>query len=327
MLYVTNIRNIKTDIEYQEFIKICNEVLPLKIETSYINLANSIDEYLNALAMMDRNDFDATGMAIQSEKASNEINNYSKVESNISKKVKEIAQKETYSQEDYEKLMKLAQMGKSFISKMKDEKAIVDNNQHETIKKNVASSAFQNDIPNIILNITNILRLVSELDSDGNKRLDNLEIRPTHINQVSGFNIDGKEKEHALDLLNEFLETRKNAFRIIEEFAFHILEKYQKRETIFSKDLYEKYRLSSMALEALELGEGVFSKGNFIFNDFYSDKLLTTSKIYNSYMNGEDISPETFREAWKKPMDDSCYRLIIGVESAVKRQPNNGFNM
>lgn len=326
MLYNTKVTK-RTDMEYQKFIGICNEVLPLKIETPYISLTNDIEIYLSALRTMNYNDTEAYDMGIESGKLNSSIKEQSEAESNILKRVKEITQKDSFSSFDYEELMHLGQMGKELVLKTKNGLNIINRNQSQTISKNELSSEMQNNMFKIISSIKDELKIISGLDLEDNKRLDNLEIASKHINQIADLNIGDQNKKYALDLLEEFLNTRKNAFRAIEEFAFHILEKFQKRETDFLEDKFEKYRLSVIALEALDLSDGVFSKGNYIFNDAYSDELLTTSKIYNAYMNGEDISPEMFKMARKKEMDYHCNILINEVERAVKRQPNNEFNM
>jgi len=268
MLHTTKIIKDRTDMEYQEFIRICNEVLPLKIETPYINLANYIEEYLKSLRIMNYNDQDALRNGITIGTISNNLNNNIEAEYNISKRLKEISQKGSHSLEDYEELIKLAQIGKQLVITMNGQKNNIDIRQRDTIEKNVSSSESQNGVPTIIASMKDALKSISELDLEDNKRLDNLEITSKHINQIANLNIGGKNKEYALDLLKEFLKTRKNAFRVVEEFAIHILEKYKKRETDFSEDLSERYILSSMALEALELGDDTFTKGNFIFNDF-----------------------------------------------------------
>ncbi len=326
MLYTTKI-NSQTDIEYRKFIEICNEVLPLKIETSYINLDNIIEEYLSMLFAMGWNDNETLKMGLISGKLNDNINKQYKDEFNVSRKIKEIVQKDSYSSSDYEALIILAQMGKNLAVRKEQSLSTINKNQKETIQKNESSSEIQNIIPDVISRMKVILKSISELNLDSNKRLDNLKITERHINQINNLSMDDKSKQKALSLLNEFLKTRKNAFKVIEDFAFHILEKYQRRETDFSKELFEKYRLSSIALEAFDLGDGVFSKGNFIFNDSYSDELLTTSKIYNAYMNGEDISLEELKNAREKEMDYNCSLLIDEVESVIKRQLNSGFNM
>ncbi len=327
MTYVTKLKNPQTDTEYQKFIRICNEVLPLKIEELYINLDNVIEQYLNMLFAMGYNDHETLKMGLINSKTNNNVNKQTEKEEDISKQIKELAEKDSKSSSDYAKLMRLVQMGRSLALEKENGLSVISENRVKTIKRNEASSEMQNGISDIILRIKNTLKNISELDLDTNKRLDNLEVTKKHINQINNLNIDDKKKQNAYLLLIEFLQSRKNAFKVTEDFAYYVLEKYQKRETDFSEDLYKKYMLSSTALEALELGDSVFSKGNFIFNDFYSDELLTTSKIYNAYMNGEVILPEMFKEARKKEMDYRCNVLINEVERVVERQPNNGFNM
>lgn len=239
------------DLNYY-FINTFNKIFPLKIEDSYVRLANLVMDYeylCDSLASSSakveyssKQMYRPVALASEKVKINEDLHGY-------------LAKSDTLSEEDYQTISRLALKGKEISYIL----TAAENRVKEATDTYFGMSQEANNLRRFILakieEIVEELKAIGQLDQNGKKRIDNLEIRESHFALIGSLMGNEEGRIVIKRFLESYFNLRVAAFKVIEGFALKIVNCYQNRQLLdgFSdKELSDK-KLAIFALTSVNV--------------------------------------------------------------------------
>lgn len=120
----------------------------------------------------------------------------------------------------------------------------------------IDASKQQGQIKDSIVCMQKDLNTIKDLDMDGQKRIDRVEVAQKHFDSIDGIpNLTSEQKEMLKEMLVSYVDLRVESFKVMEDLSEKAIESYLHRELldIFSPDdkNYDKYRVATSGLDGL----------------------------------------------------------------------------
>ena len=302
--------------ECEEFVNICTSAFPASIEVPYTELANYFLDYAISSGKVSDYSSRLDSQAKDMSELRNSVAGLTTREQQVLDSIRSLLlhkkKKKKLSPDVWKSLQQLASAGFA-TSKERDVKSTnlsMDTNQY--MDQSLDAGNQQEVMRNSIAGMQQSLDAIQQLDIDGQRRIDRVEVSERHMERIDAIpNISSEQKETLKSMLVSYVGMRVESFKAVEDLAHKAVDYYQRGEILdihFSDSEYrDKYLIAMKGLDELSssFSEDLYGminptvyaarKENFqadimamnMFRDYQKNGFVDKNETFNlSMMNG-----------------------------------------
>ena len=328
----------QNDPSWQVFSDCCQSVLPATIEKPYVELSNHFFDYFySSLKLMEsgyRLDTNVTGM----NDLRNSVDELSTSERHVLESFRILfdyyKNEKNLSSEIWKTFQEMVNSGVEISSERESKETSLKIDMRKHTDDSIDASKQQGQIKDSIVCMQKDLNTIKDLDMDGQKRIDRVEVAQKHFDSIDGIpNLTSEQKEMLKEMLVSYVDLRVESFKVMEDLSEKAIESYLHRELldVFSPDdkNYDKYRVATSGLDGLStsffedsarimnpISYGMSSdnlRANMSVRDVTTDylkfgvvdekRLPLSTRIMNNGLNDAYLALANTREVRKKRME------------------------
>lgn len=266
-----------------DFVRIYNNIFPLKLESEYINLSYLVNSYIVLCNRLTKANDASAKSTTSNTKLLEELESIDQDLSTIVPKLNEFAgsiSKESASK-DVQELYELARRMSIITRRRETLNSQVDSNNQTYYTQENDISVIRAELANIVLQIKEQLRSISMLDIDGKKRIDCLEVKTSHLEVIDRWEMLEDDKEALKDRLQRYFDFRVILFKQIESFAQELVPAYGQRQ-IYNGE-YDDVIPAFFALAGIDITQDMIG---LYFSTTYADEKEAYQFITDYFKTG-----------------------------------------
>lgn len=316
-----------------KFFEILRMVLPQKVEEAYVNLSKSVEEYFNTKNHSTFNDLTKQDINTEIDRSLTSLIRLKDEEKELKELLSEINEAITKGTSNavYHQLVTVSEKLLENKTKIENIEKKINQNEVEYDKRKDQSSELEGSVSSSIDSLSSSLQNISDLDIDGKKRLDGIEITKKHLDMIDSMEAKPEEKEMFKALLSSYVNMRLECFRNIENTANAVLiNKNNDHPELLSEQRMADCELSLIALSQVRLDVRYFT-GNQIHLDSIP-RYLDTMNIVSEHLRGNVASREQVDKIFNNdhPLDYSFQTILMSLmnnPSVIEAEQNKGISM
>ena len=298
-----------------EIINIINMVLPRKIEDEYVKLGNLVLQHISKCRELSRYNGNLHNSAKDLNISDTKLAELEEAGISVNQELATLASGlSTNSSPDvYRRMMELSEKGKK-ISKIKEKLRLDSSTKRDNhMTDSLTAGNIQNEIANIIKEIQMSLQRISELDINGEKRLDNLSLTEKHLAMIDSLPINEKVKPAVKKYIESYIKMRISSFKKLEEKSYKILEAYSDRKLFDNMDSLDSAECYLSVMSLRNINPEYHANVIIPRNELQIEGNYTEAQIMDfitNYNNGESIDVEQVKKSNEALVDYNYHELL-----------------
>ncbi len=270
---------IAMDFEENPIMKVACQVMPAKVESTYLRLYSDVQELIKVFTYMQGQDRSIDRTLPKVDK----LDQMRNAEEDLLNQLQNIiGGNTTLPLETWKMLGELVNKG---IENQRQQ-GKYRKYENDLSEATISASLLQNQIPFLIKLIYEDLTAINALDLDENNRLDGIEMKDRHVSAIKQLNLDTNNPETSntvCELLRGYTSLEITCFRKLRELALKILAAYKERS--ISEETFREFKPIKLGLS--DMGNTYYysvqaASGN---TDWYYNILASNTNIINGYHN------------------------------------------
>lgn len=281
----------KESLLVQEYLNICTSALPESIEIPYVKLASELFRYNTYVLETTRNQDGLDSNALSMNRKEKEKAGYESVEEETLDQIKALIGNAngSLSVDAWQQLTLLAQLGSKNSKDLFVKSEVLSEQKQEYTDRSLTTGNQQIALQQSVVNLSNTLKEIGELDVDGEKRIDRVKVTEKHMKRIDELpNLSLENKNALKNILISYTNMRVQCFKTVEKLANRAVLDYKKNQlcAFYSLDDpdYSLYSVVGMGLlfQNTYLDENLrpVIDSNFDIND-YMENLQTDINCMN----------------------------------------------
>ena len=291
MVYLTSLSSDNVDSNFREIVYFCNSNFDVKRESCYVNLANSLFEYLSLVKYLRslNHELDVNISTIEFYNA--EILRLQDSIEEATKNIQACLLGGELKTEDFLALTKESRSAYLDKKTQNDFETKIPRLRCDVTNININYSLFQKKLEIAIEEIKENLRTLRRLDKPDELKFGKNKV----INSLPAV-----KDEMAYQMIEQYILGRKKAFGIIEDFSLSVIEAYQRRELLenIKESEVAEFMLAYQVLEAFQLHDSNFRREYFMSDNIDKvNSFLMPLQVINRYFETGEIQSEQYSKA------------------------------
>lgn len=302
-----------------DYVRIYNNIFPIKLEIEYVELAYLVNSYIATCNRLRRANDKSAASALANTKPIEELDSIDQDMNAIIPRINELSGSISKNTKidiinelnDLTRRLSIVAHRKATLTRQ------IDSNNQSYYEQEENIGLIRAKLADIVLSIKEQLKNISMLDIDGKKRIDSLEVKPTHLDMVDSFSMLSADKDALKDRLGKYLEFRVLLFKKIEEFARDIVPAYGKHE-IFDGE-YDDVTPAFFALAGNDITETVITP--YFSVDYAEEKDMY--RFINGYFKTGQCDIELGKELLNGTGSWALKQAILDIVNHNKKLSND----
>ena len=288
----------------QIIINACQRVMPLKVESIYVELANAVLRYVELCNQIKRDNTQSKELVRNISKTDATLKKETSEEERLKNELAKLSKIILSGNVEPDYYIKLKQLSEELYLVSKNRN--VANKQEEKSKENffVKEQVMQNtrkELADAIVQINTYLTQITLLEINGYDRLDNLAITEEHLAMFDKLDAPLEYKELLKNAFVSFIHLRIAAFKVISNQATTIFNAYQNRQlfTDLDNETIDQTRIALLGLSTLNLGGSSIANPGFKYYQDYLEKCTSAINVIEKYLATGELDLEEIEEAFE----------------------------